>query len=222
VDLLFRTRCRHFSAKHSVSVTSGGGKGRDVSTIDGVGARVVTTAERVERAWAGAHPVSRRAVVAACVTAPALGTAAPGGLAVGLGVAATGQLLALAALVDVHEHKLPNRLLTTALLATAVAVAAASDPSVALAGLVGLFAAGVPMLLVRLSRGIGMGDVKMAAVVGASTGTVSLVAAPTAIAVAALAGSAYGLLARRRRIAMGPALWVGWAVALGAATAGWL
>jgi hypothetical protein len=62
----------------------------------------------------------------------------------------------------------------------------------------------------------------MAAVVGTSAGAVSPVAAPIAIAVAALAGSAYGLLARRRRIAMGPALWLGWAVALGAATAGWL
>jgi leader peptidase (prepilin peptidase)/N-methyltransferase len=180
------------------------------------------TAERVDRAWAAAHPVTRRAVVAAGATALALGSVAPAVAGVRLAISMTGLLLALAALVDVHEHRLPNRLLAAALIVSVAGAVATTNPRVVVATVLGVLAAGVPMLLVRLTRGIGMGDVKMAAVVGASTGAVSLVAAPAAIALAAFTGGAYGVLARRRRIAMGPALWLGWAVALGAAAAGWL
>ena len=78
------------------------------------------------------------------------------------------------------------------------------------------------MLLVRLTRGVGMGDVKMAAVVGASAGAVALMAAPVALAVASFAGATFGVITRRQRLPLGPALWLGWAVALGACAAGWL
>lgn len=77
------------------------------------------------------------------------------------------------------------------------------------------------MLVVHLSRGVGLGDVKLAAVVGASCGTSALAAAPLAIAVAAIAAAATGLLTRRTRLPLGPSLWAGWAVATAAAGAGW-
>lgn len=180
------------------------------------------TTDRVAAAWAAAHPVTKRAVLAACATAVAAGTAAPLPASLRVAVAATGVLLAVAALVDVHEHKLPNRLLAMALAATAVGLAASGKLPLLNRAALGLVLAGGLMLFVRLTRGVGMGDVKMAAVVGATTAPTAVVAAPLAIAVAALVASGYGVMAHRSRLALGPALWLGWAVALGAAGVGWL
>lgn len=188
-------------------------------TIDGGVTQSGAAVARVRRAWAAADPRSRRLCCAACLAAAALATAVPAAVAVRVGVAVTGQLLAAASLVDVHERKLPNRLLGAALL-VATAGAAVAGAAVVAGMWFGLLAAGVPMLLVRLARGIGMGDVKAAAVVGASTGSVSPVAAPVAIAVAAFVGAAYGMVAGRRHVAMGPALWCGWAVALAGVAGG--
>lgn len=190
-------------------------------TIDGVRAQPGATVVRVERAWMAAGPLGRRTFVAVCATTAAVAAAVPAATAVRLAVAVTGLLLAAAALVDVHEHKLPNRLLGLAALATVIGAVIAGASS-AIGSLLGLLAAGVPVLLVRLTRGIGMGDVKMAAVVGASAGAAGVAAAPVAVAVAALAGAAFGVVARRRRVEMGPALWLGWAVALTSVTQGWL
>ena len=133
-----------------------------------------------------------------------------------------GTLLAVAAMVDVREHKLPNRLLLAGVLTVALVVLAASNVAIAVSAMLGMLIAGGLMMLVRLTRGVGMGDVKMAAVVGASVGAVELMAAPIAIAVAALAAATYGVITRRQRLPLGPALWLGWAVALGACAAGWL
>jgi leader peptidase (prepilin peptidase)/N-methyltransferase len=193
-----------------------------MTTIDTLRAESATTADRVAAAWSDAHPVARRTVFAACVSAAAASTAMPAPAAVRFGVAGAGVFLALAALVDLHERKLPNRLLAAALAAALGGALASFDRDVIVASLIGMLLAGGLMLLVRLSRGLGMGDVKMAGVVGASTGSVALVAAPLALAIASLLASAYGLLARRRRVPLGPALWLGWALALGSSAAGWL
>lgn len=193
-----------------------------MTTIDTLRAESATTADRVAAAWSDAHPVARRVVLAACVSAAATSTVLPAPMTVRWGVAAAGVLLAVASLVDLHERKLPNRLLVAALLAAAGGAVASLDRTVMVASLAGMVLAGGLMLLVRLSRGVGMGDVKMAGVVGASTGGVALVAAPLALAIAALSASVYGLLARRRRVPLGPALWLGWALALGCSAAGWL
>ena len=98
------------------------------------------------------------------------------------------------------------------------------DFTVVRSALLGMAVAAGLMLLVRLARGVGMGDVKMASVVGASVGAVTngLLAAPIAIAVAALAAATYGLMARRQRLAMGPSLWLGWASAFAFVSIGWL
>jgi hypothetical protein len=102
-----------------------------------------------------------------------------------------------------------------------VGVILSREATVLCNSLIGTAVAGGLMLMVRLSRGVGMGDVKMAGVVGASVGagTGALVAAPMAIALAALSAAVYGLTANRRRLALGPSLWFGWAVALVFATA---
>lgn len=191
-------------------------------TVDTLRAQPVSTTNRVAAAWVDAHPVVRRAAIAACVSAVALSTAAPAPQSVQWGIAAVGAVLAAAATVDVHEHKLPNRLLLTALALVCASVVATADRATALSAISGLLIAGGLMLLVRLSRGVGMGDVKMAAVVGASVGAVNVMAAPVAIAVAALVAATYGTLSRRQRLPLGPALWLGWSVSLAACAAGWL
>ena len=189
-------------------------------TIDGGRPQPGAAAVRVERAWAAADPFARRALLAACATSAAVAAVVPVATAVRIAVAITGQLLAAAALVDVHERKLPNRLLAAAGAVTAAGAVVAGQAVVS--GMAfGLLAAGVPMLLVRLTRGIGMGDVKAAAVVGASVGSVRPIAAPVAVAVAAFAGATYGMVAGRRRVPFGPALWFGWAAALTGVALGW-
>ena len=180
------------------------------------------TTDRVVAAWADAHPVTRRAVAAACVTSAALGSAVSAPTTVRWSIAVVGVVLAVAAMVDVQEHKLPNRLLLGALTSVTVGVLATSNVALAVSMAVGMLLAGGLMLLVRLTRGVGMGDVKMAAVVGASVGAVELMAAPIAVAVAAFAAASFGVITRRQRLPLGPALWLGWAVALGACAAGWL
>ena len=180
------------------------------------------TTDRVVAAWADAHPVTRRAVAAACVTSAALGSAVSAPTTVRWSIAVVGVVLAVAAMVDVQEHKLPNRLLLGALTSVTVGVLATSNVALAVSVALGMLLAGGLMLLVRLTRGVGMGDVKMAAVVGASVGAVELMAAPIAVAVAAFAAASFGVITRRQRLPLGPALWLGWAVALGACAAGWL
>lgn len=193
-----------------------------MSSIETLRVAPVGTTDRVVAAWANAHPVTRRAVVAACVTSTALGTAVTAPVAVRWSIAAVGVILAVAAMVDVQEHKLPNRLLLGALTSVTVGVLGASNVAIAASATLGLVLGGGLMLLVRLTRGVGMGDVKMGAVVGASAGAVELMAAPVALAVASFAGATFGVITRRQRLPLGPALWLGWAVALGACAAGWL
>jgi leader peptidase (prepilin peptidase)/N-methyltransferase len=122
-----------------------------------------------------------------------------------------GVSLASAALVDVHEQRLPNSLL--AIGAVAGVVAAVADRVLG-GAFVGLAVAGGLMLLVRLTRGVGMGDVKMAGVVGLATAEAGLVAAPIAVAIAALTAGVVGAVAGRTRLPLGPSLWLGWALAL--------
>jgi len=193
-----------------------------MTTIDTQRVAPARTTDRVVAAWGNARPVLKRAVLAAWVTATALCTAVPAPTPVRWSIAVVGVILVTAALVDVHEHMLPNRLLLGALLAVGAGVLMASSAAVAVTATIGMLLGGGLMLLLHLTRGVGMGDVKMAGVVGASVGAVEINAAPVAIAVAALAAATYGLLARRQRLPIGPALWFGWAVSLAACAAGWL
>ena len=133
--------------------------------------------------------------------------------------AVVGALLATAALVDAHERRLPNRLLAVALACALGGAALSVDGGVVLDALIGMTVGGGLLLCVRLTRGVGMGDVKMAAVVGASVGasTTVLLAAPSAIAIAAFVAAIYGHIANRRRVPLGPFLWLGWAATIVAA-----
>ena len=100
----------------SVSSLSGGHGGTRMTSIQTLRAAPAGTTDRVIAAWADAPPVARRAVAAACVISAALGSAVTAPIAVRWSIAAVGVLLTVAAMVDVQEHKLPNRLLLGALL----------------------------------------------------------------------------------------------------------
>jgi prepilin signal peptidase PulO-like enzyme (type II secretory pathway) len=179
------------------------------------------TASRLDDAWHSTDDVVRRAGVAAGATSCLVAMLTPVDGVVRLSCALVGVVLAAAALVDVHERRLPNRLLALGAVIALAGPVLTGDPRMLVRGLVGGMIAGISMLIVRLARGVGMGDVKAAAVLGVSVGTVNLVAAPLAIATAAFAAATYGLLAHRQRIPLGPSLWFGWAAALLVTSLGW-
>lgn len=129
--------------------------------------------------------------------------------------------LVAAASVDAVCHRLPNRLLawaactaTVSTLALAVLHGAWAEPvrAVGAASLVG----GVSLVLSRIGSGMGLGDVKLMAVVGLWLGEASLVTPLWALAVGfmlagpvVLLGLALRRLGRKDLIAFGPYLLAG-------------
>ena len=135
-------------------------------------------------------------------------------------MAATGCVIAVAALVDVHERRLPNRLVLVALCCTLTPLLLGAPADVVRVGAGTLIAGGL-LLGVRLRRGVGMGDVKVGAVIGGNAALVALPAAPVAVAVAAASAAVAGWVLRRSSLPLGPALWFGWAMAVATAGTGW-
>lgn len=183
------------------------------------------TAHRVRLAWQQARWGTRAALLVACLASGAVPRSVGATSATQFALACAGVMLAAAALVDAHDYRLPNRLLAAALVAAFSVPLLSLDSHLLGRALLGMFLGGGLMLLVHLSHGVGMGDVKMAAAVGASLGGVNgspVLAVPIAIAIAAFAAATYGLLAHRQRLAIGPSLWFGWASVLALTPLGWL
>lgn len=128
-------------------------------------------------------------------------------------------VVAIAAVVDLEERRIPNRVVLPAI-ALALGAQIASDPSRTLE-LVG-FALGaglffyLPMLVSR--GGMGMGDVKLAVFLGAALAELVLLAIAVAVFAAFFAAVAIllrdGAGARKSAIPFGPFLAVGAAVAI--------
>jgi leader peptidase (prepilin peptidase)/N-methyltransferase len=175
-----------------------------------------STIRAIEAAWRGSPAVTRgvtAAAVAACavvvvwwlpVTARVLGTVA--GLLV----------LVAAALVDVAEHRLPNRIVATALVPVLVTLVAAWSGDVGRSALVGAALVGGPLLLTHLASpsGMGFGDVKAGAVLGAAVGLVDARLALFGLVAGLAIGATWGLARRARSVPLGPALVAGAIVAL--------
>jgi leader peptidase (prepilin peptidase)/N-methyltransferase len=181
---------------------------------------VGNAAARIEWAWGQVATSVRISTTTAILASSAI---VVGGSSSGVDGwwAVCGVLLALAALVDVHEQRLPNGVLAFALLVSLVPICIRMDAVMAARATLGGLLAGGMLLVVQMARGVGIGDVKMAAVVGASVGSVGWRTPLVAVAVAAASGSVYGLVRRRRRVAFGPALWFGWMSALIGLSTGW-
>jgi leader peptidase (prepilin peptidase)/N-methyltransferase len=128
-------------------------------------------------------------------------------------------VLAVAAMVDVVEHRLPDALVGAAAAPVIVAMGwawVAGDAAVTTGAAIGAAVVGGPLLATHLvsPAGMGFGDVKAGTVLGAALALVSVQIAVLAL-VLGLAGAAASALAMRRRsIALGPGLVAGAAVAL--------
>lgn len=140
-------------------------------------------------------------------------------MAVRAASAVSGVALVAAATVDIAEHRLPNRLVALAGATPLAAAFGVGSIEMVADATAGALAGGGAMFAVYLVRGVGMGDVKAAAAIGASCAVVSPWAAPSAIAIAACGAAGYAALRRRRVLPLGPALCAGWATAL--VFAGW-
>lgn len=171
-------------------------------------------ARRTARAWVDAAPMARLLTVSAAAASVWLGAGAAD-LLVGAGLAVAGVALVAGALVDHVEQRIPNALVGIALAVAVAAPLLAVELTAVGTALVGGVVAASALLIVRLARGIGMGDVKMGAAVGASSGSLVLLAAPVAVALSSFSVAVFGLVSGRRRVALGPWLWLGWAAALG-------
>lgn len=145
-----------------------------------------------------------------------LGTDDLTALALGLAFCA---MLVVITLTDLERRVIPNTVLLAGALA-AVAVAAVGDPSSLPDRAIAAGAAGGLLFLVALvyPRGMGMGDVKLAAVMGLYLGRAVAPALVIGFAVGALVGLAMiarrGSAARKQAVPFGPFLALGGVVAL--------
>jgi leader peptidase (prepilin peptidase)/N-methyltransferase len=128
-------------------------------------------------------------------------------------------MLVAAALVDAVEHRLPNALVGAAAVPVVPAMAIAwvsGTTDVVWGALVGAALLGGPLLLTHLvsPAGMGFGDVKAGAVLGAALGVINAQIALLAVMVGLLGSAVWALAGRRRSIALGPGLVGGAVVAL--------
>jgi leader peptidase (prepilin peptidase)/N-methyltransferase len=124
------------------------------------------------------------------------------------------------ALIDARLRVIPNRLVYPAWLGFAALILAGEltgEPLSALGAVLGSLGYGGPLMVVAIaSGGMGMGDVKLAALIGLVLGAVGLSYVATAAAAAFLAGGIGALVAllvlrrgRRQTIPFGPYLAAG-------------
>jgi leader peptidase (prepilin peptidase) / N-methyltransferase len=174
---------------------------------------------RVASAWA---TVGRRGHVVAVTTVVAGAAAAAIWVPDRAAASATGLsvlLLVAAALVDAVEHRLPNALVGAAVVPVILAMAIAwvsGTTGVVGGAALGAALLGGPLVLTHLvsPAGMGFGDVKAGAVLGAALGLINAQIAVLALLLG-LSGAAFWALAgRRRSIALGPGLVAGAVLAL--------
>lgn len=146
------------------------------------------------------------------VTTLALGAAA--------GIWLVVAIACFAAAADVRTGRIPNRIVSSAAVATVatmVAMATAESPTAAIAGSVlGVVAFAGPLLVVHLVSpcSIGFGDVKLAGVAGAALGLVDARLGLVALCIASGVTALVGLVRRRQQLPLGPGLVLGSASAL--------
>jgi leader peptidase (prepilin peptidase) / N-methyltransferase len=163
------------------------------------------------------YPLTELATAALfAATVLILGTGDPGALALGLVLCA---LLVIVTLTDLELRVIPNRVLLAGAL-LAVGIAAGADPQSLVERAIAAAAGGGFLFLVALAypRGMGMGDVKLVAVMGLFLGRAIAPAILIGFAAGAVAGLAliarHGAAARKQTVPFGPLLALGGVVAL--------
>jgi len=163
------------------------------------------------------YPLAELAMAALfALTVIVLGTDDLGELALGLVFCA---LLVTVTLTDLDRRVIPNSILIAAA-AAAIALTAATDPESLGERAIAAAGAGGFLLLAALAypSGMGMGDVKLAAVMGLFLGRAVVPAVLVAVVAGALVGLAimlrHGSGARKRAIPFGPFLALGGVVGL--------
>lgn len=137
---------------------------------------------------------------------------------VGLGIAFV-TMLAIVTLTDLERRVIPNVVLAAGAVA-AVAIVVPTDPEGLAERVIAAAAAGGLLLLAALaySGGMGMGDVKLGAVMGLFLGRAVAAALLVGFAAGALVGIGlllrYGVSARKRAVPFGPFLALGGVVGL--------
>lgn len=116
---------------------------------------------------------------------------------------ATGLLIVIAAVVDWHTHRIPNRLNLAALvvLGSTVSVLVAQDLVSGWGVLAGVALMAGPLLgthLITRAHMPGLGDVKLAGVLGITLGAVSATAAYAALLGSLVLGACFGAIYRER------------------------
>jgi hypothetical protein len=179
-----------------------------------------STLSRVGAAWS-ALGRRRRILVAAgvaLVTGIAITSTTVVPLASAVALALVGGLAGAAAVVDQHEQRLPNALVAASL--CIVGAAAVLDGAWTTVDVViSMAMASFPLWAVRYGKGLALGDVKFAAVLGAAAGLVHPFAGLVVVWSAAVASGVFALATRRNRLVLGPWLWAGYAAAGSAAIA---
>jgi leader peptidase (prepilin peptidase)/N-methyltransferase len=209
------------------SATAGplGERGRGVEARSlAAKAEVATTlgasvSSRFAAAWSA---VGVRGDVVAIATVATAAAAAASWVPETTGAAATGislLVLVAAALVDAVERRLPNALVGAAAVPVVLAMAIAwvtGTTDVVWGALLGAALVGGPLLVTHLfsPAGMGFGDVKAGAVLGAALGLISAEIAVLALMVGLLGSAVWALTGRRRSVALGPGLVGGAVVAL--------
>jgi leader peptidase (prepilin peptidase)/N-methyltransferase len=163
------------------------------------------------------YPLTELAMAALFVaTVLILGTQNTGELALGLLFCA---LLVMVTLTDLERRVIPNAVLLVGAVA-GIAIAAATDPGSLVERGLAAAGAGGALLCVALAypRGMGMGDVKLAAVMGLYLGSAVVPALLVGFGVGALFGlgliARHGAEARKRKVPFGPFLALGGIVGL--------
>ena len=158
--------------------------------------------------------VVRLAASTAAFVAIASGASARISFAVGISLA----VLVAAALVDVHERRLPNTIIGSALIVTVSAGFLGSlgaSVFVPAGAMKGAAVCVLPVLALHLAspHSMGFGDVKLSFVLGSALGAVDWRLALWALIIGSAASAAFALAHRRPNVAFGPGL-VGAGIAL--------
>jgi leader peptidase (prepilin peptidase)/N-methyltransferase len=163
------------------------------------------------------YPLTELAMAALfAATVLILGTGDPGELALGLALCA---LLVVVTLTDLERRVIPNPVLLAGAL-IGLGIAAASDPSTLAERGIAALGAGGFLFLIALAypRGMGMGDVKLVAVMGLYLGRAVAPSLVIGFAVGAVVGLGlivrHGAGARKRAVPFGPFLALGGIVGL--------